>query len=239
MRYTILFLIILLFALCESSDDMDPNKVDKNSAPGNFIDADKDSLTYLALGDSYTIGTGVLQNERWPTQLVVSLHDDDVPIKNPIYIAANGWTTRNLLTAIEARELDSSYNMISLLIGVNNQYQQLDFKVFKSEFRELLSICEQKVKTKSGLFVLSIPDYGVTPFGLRNEQKISLEIDTYNAWIRSICEQNQITFYNVTDISRKAKNNSKLLAADNLHPSASMYALWVEEITADPPPLLK
>ena len=203
------------------------------------IDVRTDTLTYLALGDSYTIGSGVKENERWPVQLVSALRSIHFSVENPEIVATSGWTTGNLLSALQTRDLEPGYNLVSLLIGVNNQYQGLDFNVFQQQFIELLEFSFTKVRSRSGLFVLSIPDYGVTPFGKSNQTMITEEINMYNTWIQEICQKNNIKFYNITEISRLAENDVSWLASDYLHPSGKMYAEWVKLLLADPPKLLQ
>lgn len=243
MVYFRYILLLFLLSFCGKADDMEPaqdaaNPDVEDVTEGNSDDSAEESLTYLALGDSYTIGQGVLKKDRWPIQLAEVLRSNGIPVNEPVFVAATGWTTGNLLAALEDLKLDSSYNLVSLLIGVNNQYQGAPFDTFKEEFLELLEFCKRKAKSRSGIFVLSIPDYGVTPFGQSNEQKISMDIDMYNIWIKAICEKEKIKYYDVTEISRRAKYDRDLLADDNLHPSPSMYALWVETILADPPAFL-
>lgn len=194
--------------------------------------AGQKTLSFLALGDSYTIGEKVKQNNTWPYQLAEQLQKptiDSVKI-----IAETGWRTDELLKAVKT-ELSQAqeYDLVSLQIGVNNQYQNKPISVFKEEFRTLLKRAIGKSKHgKDGVFVLSIPDYGVTPFGQqKNPAKIHREIARYNALSREICGDMKVSFYNITPVSLQAENNSSLVASDGLHPSARMYALWVDKIT--------
>ena len=198
-----------------------------------------DSLTFLALGDSYTVGTAEARENSWPVQFVDKLRENNVPAFDPLIIAGAGWTTNNLLTILERRNIQEKYDLVSLLIGVNNQFQGIDFAVFKQQFQELIEYARSRVRDQRGLFVLSIPDYGATPFGQSNETQIGADIDMYNAHIQEVCEKEGIVYYDVTEISRQAKNNPDLLAQDNLHPSKDMYALWVETILTSPPVLLE
>jgi lysophospholipase L1-like esterase len=142
-----------------------------------------------------------------------------------------------LLSAIGNQDFNQKYDLVSLLIGVNNQYQGIGFATFEKEFLDLLTFSLSMAKSKSGVFVLSIPDYGATPFGQSNETKIAEEINAYNAYIEKVCMANKIKFYDITEISRKAKGNPDLLAADQLHPSRKMYEEWVKLIVNDPPEL--
>ena len=199
----------------------------------------KDTISFLALGDSYTIGTGEEPENKWPVLFSERLKRNGYHVDDLSIIATNGWTTKNLLWAINRRDFPDRYDMVSLLIGVNNQYQGLDFSVFEEEFLELLSFAQKTAKSNSGIIVLSIPDYGVTPFGQHAEDRISKEIDQYNEYIQNVCNDNNIKFYNITEISRKAKNNLSYLAPDNLHPSKKMYEEWISLILSDPPVLLE
>lgn len=199
-------------------------------ASGSF--AQQSSLSYIALGDSYTIGEKVEKNQRWPMQLVDSLQNRGFKISDPKIIAKTGWTTDELQNGISKEKLNPTYDLVSLLIGVNNQYRGYDIEQFRKEFTELL---EQSISLAGGnresVFVVSIPDYGVTPFGQqKNPEKIAQEIKKYNRISREISKSHNVTFINITPISKKAKNDSSLVARDGLHPSGKMYSLWVEKI---------
>lgn len=188
-------------------------------------------VRFLALGDSYTIGQSVPEEDRWPVQLADELTRWGFTVDELDIIAITGWTTDNLLDAISTTP--SSYNLVSLLIGVNNQFQQRDIAVYRTEFRQLLEkaivLCNNR---KEGVFVLSIPDYGYTPFGESNQQQISREIDEYNKINKEITDEMGIAYFNITPISREAVNRPEYLAADLLHPSGAMYAAWVKLIVA-------
>lgn len=199
------------------------------------------SQTYLALGDSYTIGEAVDQNESWPHQLTAKLIERNVVMKAPQIIAKTGWTTDELISAVESAHLQETYDLVSLSIGVNNQYRGYPIAQFKKEYLKLLKIAVNKANDKpERVIVLSIPDYGVTPFAKEKDpQKISKEIDLYNAIMKEITEDNGVSFYDVSEISRQALNNHELLANDGLHPSGKMYGLWVDEILKDVAGVLK
>lgn len=189
-------------------------------------------LAYLALGDSYTIGESVAESERWPVQLAKELSDNGIKVAAPQIIARTGWTTDELKAAIAAANLNQTYDMVSLLIGVNNQFRGRDVEQFRGEFIDLLN---QAVGfaggDKSNVFVVSIPDWGVTPFAKsRDQQKISKEIDAYNAVCKEEAVKMGIQYFDITPISREAVSNSALVASDGLHPSGEMYGRWVREV---------
>ncbi|WP_136468943.1 SGNH/GDSL hydrolase family protein [Flagellimonas onchidii] len=193
----------------------------------------KDSISFLALGDSYTIGTGESKMNSWPFQLMYQLRKKKIDIETPKIIAKAGWTTTNLLDAIQTEKPTPNYELVSLLIGVNNQYQNLDFEIFKKEFQILLnqSIALAKGNTKH-VFVLSIPDWSVTPFARFNDKKkIVKELSRYNFHIKNETEKRDILFIDITKISQNALLNPSLIASDSLHPSKKMYRLWAKKIS--------
>ena len=209
--------------------------------PLNKSKMQDDSLTFLALGDSYTIGESVAENERWPVQLAARLNEKGRQTASPKIIATTGWRTDQLKSAIESdKELKERYDLVSLLIGVNNQFQGKSVESFAPEFEELLQTAIGLAGDKEKVIVLSIPDYGVTPFGAsRGEERIAKELDEYNQVSKSICERYEVKYFHITPISREAKENSELIASDNLHPSGKMYGRWVDLIFNDVYELLK
>ena len=187
---------------------------------------------YLALGDSYTIGESVEVFERWPNQLVSELNKNSIVFEQAKIIAKTGWTTGELLNAIEEQQIDESYDLVSLMIGVNNQYRGLSIENFKEEFTVLLkkAITFSK-KNETGVVVLSIPDWGVTPFASdRDQNKIAEEIDQFNAVISQVCSNYKVPYIHVTDISRQVTSQPNLVAQDGLHPSSIMYSLWIKKV---------
>jgi lysophospholipase L1-like esterase len=202
----------------------------------------REEVKLLALGDSYTIGESVASSSRWPIQLVDSLQKRGVDCLQPKIIATTGWRTDNLKNAISRTKFkkDEQYNLVSLLIGVNNYYQGKSVESYAPEFEDLLKTALQLAGgDKSSVFVLSIPDYGYTPFGKEKQQTISEGIDAYNAVNKSISDKYGVKYYNITDISRRGLDEPDLVAADGLHPSEKMYSQWVQvilsEITIVPP----
>lgn len=196
------------------------------------MNAQTTTLSYLALGDSYTIGESVNESERWPNQLAKSLSTKGIFVSAPRIIATTGWRTDNLKEAIIKAELKNEYDLVSLLIGVNNQYQGRPSDQYEVEFEDLLQHAIQLAKGDyKNVFVVSIPDYGFTPFGVKKgKELITLKIDEFNAINKRITEKYKVAYYNITDISRKGLEDPTLVAADGLHPSGKMYTLWVDRI---------
>jgi lysophospholipase L1-like esterase len=192
---------------------------------------DKNSTySYLALGDSYTICESVDESERWPNILSDRLIEKGMIIRSTEIIARTGWRTDNMLTAAKKLlEKDQKFDMVSLLIGVNNEFQGKSPEEFKPEFEKCLSYAIQKSKEGvNGVFVVSIPDYGYTPFGKKNQKSISKRLDAYNEICEESCSAKNVAFYNITSISRSDLNDKTLVAKDGLHPSGKQYGLWVD-----------
>lgn len=191
-----------------------------------------DTLTYLALGDSYTIGQSVSVNDRWPVQVVRRLRSDGVYYKTPDIIAVTGWTTGDLLNATPVTAPDPPYHAVSLLIGVNNQYQHRSQSEYRIQFTELLQRAIRLAGDKpSHVVVLSIPDYSVTPFARgRNTAYIAAQIDSFNVINKEIAVSYQTAYVDVTGESRKAAGDPSLIASDSLHFSGKEYDLWAEKM---------
>jgi len=186
-------------------------------------------IKFLALGDSYTIGESVAEDQRWPMQLTSALKKKGISAAPPDIIATTGWRTDDLKRAIVAASPAKDYNLVSLLIGVNNQYQGKTASSYAPEFEELLNMTIAFAGgDKSKVFVVSIPDYGYTPFGKEKQQIISKAIDEFNAVNKSIAEKYGVKYFNITDISRRGFEDPALVAPDGLHPSGKMYGVWVD-----------
>lgn len=190
-----------------------------------------DAISYLALGDSYTIGEAVPPAEIFPRQLVSRLSEDNFPVRMVTVIARTGWTTDELLNEINKANLsDTTYNLISLLIGVNNQYRGRTLENYQEEFTTLLlRAIELAGNRPERVIVLSIPDYGITPFiqSSTEAEKIAVEIDAFNDAAAQISLIHDVLFLDITTISREAAADRSLIAPDGLHPSGKMYARWV------------
>jgi len=186
---------------------------------------------FLALGDSYTIGESVQVTERWPEQLASALRAKGKKIDGPRIIGVTGWRTDQLKKAIEDAHLSNDYGMVSLLIGVNNQYQKKSAESYAPEFEELLNTAIRLAGgKKDNVFVISIPDYGYTPFGKPRQAEISAAIDQFNATNLAITKRLGVRYINITDLTRKGLENPEYVAGDGLHPSGKMYSLWVDRM---------
>jgi lysophospholipase L1-like esterase len=190
---------------------------------------------FLALGDSYTIGEGVAAEGTWPVQLARRLRADGIAIDDPVVIAKTGWSTDELIVAMDTAALAPPYALVTLLIGVNNQYRGRDIDNYREELAMLLRRAHALASTRAQrVTVVSIPDWGVTRFAReqgRDPQRIAVEIDAFNAAARALATRAHIDFVDITEISRKGADRIDMLAADGLHPSTAQYALWTDAIT--------
>lgn len=192
---------------------------------------------YLALGDSYTIGEAVPAAENFPNQTAAILRRQGFQISSPVIIATTGWTTDELASAIRERPMQDTFSLVSLLIGVNNQYRGRSVANYQEEFLQLL---HQAIHFASGqaahVVVLSIPDWGVTPFAAtdasaqRDRQLIAQEIDAYNAAAKSITSSSGCGWLDITGSTRENGSRTGFLAEDGLHPSGREYAIWAQQL---------
>ncbi|MBT8296113.1 MAG: SGNH/GDSL hydrolase family protein [Gramella sp.] len=214
-----LFLGLLLIS-CNSTLDVTNNQEPENP-----------NYTYLALGDSYTIGESVVETQRWPVQLAEQLRARGYKLAPPKIIAKTGWTTEDLLKGMDNElTVHREFDLVSILIGVNNQYQGKLITEYEEDLRTIFRRAINRSKTKeNGVFAVSIPDYGYTPFGAARQEEISEEIDRYNEVFRRVATDFNVPFYNITPISREAESNPDLIASDDLHPSGLMYQRWVDQ----------
>jgi lysophospholipase L1-like esterase len=218
-NFIILTFVFLFIISCAKSD---------NTYINNSVATMDTSKSYLALGDSYTIGESVADTERFPVQTVKLLREHNININNPDIIATTGWTTTNLLMALNNNLPKKTYSVVSLLIGVNNQYQRQTLDEYKIEFTTLMNMAVSYAgNIKSHVFILSIPDYSVTPFARGSDAAtIAGDIDAFNAANKIISLKAGVHYLDITSISRSAKNDLTLIADDGLHPSASQYKKW-------------
>lgn len=222
MRYFFILLSISFLLSC-SKDQTPPVEEPKIITP----------IKYLALGDSYTIGQSVAYEESYPIQLQTRLEADSIEVDTTIIIATTGWTTANLKAGIAAADLQDTFDLVSLLIGVNNFFQGKPRDEYEIEFEELL---QQAIDfaggKKENVFVISIPDYAYTPFGNGNPS-ISQGIDDFNASNKMITEDYGISYFNITPISREGLDKPEYVDDDKLHPSGLQYGLWIDLLYED------
>lgn len=197
-------------------------------------DTDPAAASYLALGDSYTIGESVAASDRFPVQLARELRAAGIAINEPRIIARTGWTTGDLLAAMDGENFrEAPYDLVTLLIGVNNQFRGGSLAQYRSGFEELLQrAIDLAGGDASRVLVLSIPDYAFTPFGQSrpDPDRISDEIDLFNAAKQEISSDYGVRYFDITPLSRQGLDRPELVAADGLHPSAVMYAGWVDQL---------
>jgi lysophospholipase L1-like esterase len=185
---------------------------------------------FLALGDSYTIGQSVGAEERFPNKTVAILRSEEINIADPKIIATTGWTTGDLLNALQNTPPANDFSVVTLLIGVNNQFQGRSLTEYRTEFTALLTKAIGYAGGRSSrVFVLSIPDYSVTPFAHgSNTAAIAMEIDQFNAANKDISLSMGVNYLDITPISRQGASDNTLQASDGLHPSGKQYQRWAD-----------
>jgi len=212
--------IFLTLLLMSTRPEMKAQILPKNS-----------TVRFLALGDSYTIGESVAELQRWPVQLAEVLKTKGYNFEIPEIIAVTGWRTDQLKRAITEIHPAENYDLVSLLIGVNNQYQNRSIEEYEAQFGDLLTIAIRHARnTAANVIVLSIPDYGYTPFGKDKQPEISKRIDAFNEVNKRIAQRHGAIYVDITHISRRGLKEPELVAEDGLHPSGEMYRMWVQEI---------
>ena len=232
------FSYFLIFIIaCNSSSSFDDEtliSIDEDASVNQNLNSDNSNQTQfslLALGDSYTIGEGVNEDQIWPNQFIKVAYENGVDFSSPRIIAETGWKSYDLINAIESSNFEKKYDYVSLLIGVNNQFNSRPVNEFKNDLDKLLIKINNLKKKNGSVLIISIPDWGSSPFGEgfdRNE--ISNEINTFNNSLKSFANTNGLNYVDVTEISRRAINEPNLIAIDNLHPSGIMYLEWAKKI---------
>jgi len=225
-NWNILFALSIVFACltaCDKEPVSPPPPVTASPPPTASF-----PKTFLSLGDSYSIGSSVSVEDRFPIQTRNLLVQAGLQVSSPNILAVSGWTTGNLLFSLSQSPPPSNYDIVTLLIGVNNQYQGRTQEEYKTEFSSLLQkAISYAGSRKNRVFVLSIPDYSVTPFAQRSDTaKISRDIDAFNAINKQISLAAGVFYLDITAISREARYDQSLTAVDVLHPSGKQYARW-------------
>ena len=190
-------------------------------------------MRFLALGDSYTIGEAVDADGRWPMQLAARLRGEGVPLDDPRIIATTGWTTDELSAGIDAAEAEAplgTFDLVSLLIGVNNQYRGRPLDEYVAQFGALLARAVALAAGRADrVLVLAIPDWGVTPFAVqsgRDRAQIAADLDAFNAAAEAVCQRHGVAFVDIAPVSRARGGEEAMVASDGLHPSAALYTEW-------------
>ncbi len=226
-------ILVGLTAFSSCTKKADNNIIINISKPDSIKTmAATDSITYLALGDSYTIGESVPLYDSYPYQLTGLLRAKSYNVQTPTIIATTGWTTAELIGAIGRSDINNKkFNFVTLLIGVNDQYQHKSQSTYRTEFAQVLNTAINFANGDSSkVFVLSIPDYGVTPFAAGQDAVIGPVIDQFNAINKDESQKRGVNYLDITDISRLAAVNPSLIAGDGLHPSAAMYGKWMQRL---------
>ena len=232
-------LVLILFIGCNTSSNLDDEISPIYVTESNIIEnqdlnsiiSNESPLSLLALGDSYTIGEGVNEEERWPNQFVQVAYENGIDFLTPRIIAMTGWKTYDLINGIESSNFEKKYDYVSLLIGVNNQFNSRSINEFEDDLDKLLIKINNLKKKDGSVLIVSIPDWGSSPYGENMDRnQISTEINTFNNSLKSFANINGLKYVDVTEISRRAINEPNLITSDNLHPSGLMYLEWAKKI---------
>ena len=234
-----IFFLLTVMSGCTSNtnyNDEDLN-IDRDDLSDTSIVEDnlntplESPYSFIALGDSYTIGEGVNEDERWPNQFVDVAYENGVDFDQPMIIAETGWKTYDLLNAINQTNFTKKYDYISLLIGVNNQFNSRPIDEFEEDLNKLMDEMKRIKKNDGSIIIISIPDWGYTPFGESSDMSdISEQINLFNSSLRKFATTNGLKYVDVTEISRRGINEPDLITNDNLHPSGIMYLEWAKKI---------
>lgn len=231
--------VFILFVACNTSINLDDEILSDYDSESSIIEnqelnsiiSNEDPLTLLALGDSYTIGEGVNEEERWPNQFIKVAYENGIDFLSPRIIAQTGWKTYDLINGINSSNFEKKYDYISLLIGVNNQFNSRSINEFENDLDKLLVKIKNLKKKDASVLVISIPDWGSSPFGIGYDRnQISNDINQFNNSLKKFASINGLKYVDVTEISRRAINEPNLIAGDNLHPSGLMYLEWAKKI---------
>ena len=240
MRFRIIFKVVLFstfingcgFSINNDDENLNLNELTLNQdAESNLDITNKNPFSFLALGDSYTIGEGVNEDERWPNQFVDIANENNVNFDKPKIIATTGWKTHDLINAINNTNFTNKYDYISLLIGVNNQFNSRPIEEFEEDLNKLMKKMKDLKKNDGSIIIISIPDWGYTPYGNVSERDdISKQINLFNSRLKYFASTNDLKYVDITEISRRAIKEPNLISNDNLHPSGIMYLEWAKKI---------
>ena len=240
MRFRIIFKVFLFstlingcsFSINNDDENLNLNELTLNQdAESNLDITNKNPFSFLALGDSYTIGEGVNEDERWPNQFVDIANENNVNFDKPKIIATTGWKTYDLINAINNTNFTNKYDYISLLIGVNNQFNSRPIEEFEEDLNKLMKKMKDLKKNDGSIIIISIPDWGYTPYGNVSERDdISKQINLFNSRLKYFASTNDLKYVDITEISRRAIKEPNLISNDNLHPSGIMYLEWAKKI---------
>ena len=236
--FKIFFLLTVMIGCTSNTNYNDENlNIDRDNLSDTLVVEDnlntprESPYSFIALGDSYTIGEGVNEDERWPNQFVDVAYESGVDFDQPMIIAETGWKTYDLLNAIDQTNFTKKYDYISLLIGVNNQFNSRPIDEFEEDLNKLMDEMKRIKKNDGSIIIISIPDWGYTPFGESSDMSdISEQINLFNSSLRKFATTNGLKYVDVTEISRRGINEPDLITNDNLHPSGIMYLEWAKKI---------
>ena len=236
--FKIFFLLTVIIGCTSNTNYNDEDlNIDRDDFSDTLIVEDnlnspsESPYSFIALGDSYTIGEGVNEDERWPNQFVDVAYESGVDFDQPMIIAETGWKTYDLLNAINQTNFTKKYDYISLLIGVNNQFNSRPIDEFEEDLNKLMDEMKRIKKNDGSIIIISIPDWGYTPFGESSDMSdISEQINLFNSSLRKFATTNGLKYVDVTEISRRGINEPDLITNDNLHPSGIMYLEWAKKI---------
>ena len=234
-------LLFLFMGIASCSSELEEKNTSLPVEQNPTTPPDVSAVRYLAIGDSYTVGEGLEEEQSWPYQLKQKLLENGVEEVAITFIGGTGLTTIEVTRLIDVASFEEPFDIISIQIGVNNQYRGQGVEHFSSELNAMLEEIESNVYLKyAKRFAVSIPDWGATPYGKSfNRTQVALEINEYNALKKNTCQKRSIPFINITELSRANPDNTAWVVLDGLHPSESMYAAWVEMIFPVVKPLIQ
>ena len=242
MRFHLIFKIFFSLTVinaCTSNTNYNDEYLNINRDDSSILLIEENNLntrsesphSFIALGDSYTIGEGVNEDERWPNQFIDFAYENGIEFDQPVIIAETGWKTFDLINAINQTNFTKKFDYISLLIGVNNQFNSRPIDEFEEDLNKLMNEMKSIKKNDGSIVIISIPDWGYTPYGESSDMgDISEQINLFNSRLRKFAYTNGLKYVDVTQISRRGINEPDLITKDSLHPSGIMYLEWAKKI---------